>query len=347
MDKILKQDCINFVEENRDLLLYLENKSVFITGATGLIGSHLVYSLIFANKILSTNIKIIAAVRSEQKAKLKFADYLDEIELDVSDISEQQMYDGNIDFIIHGASVTDSQAFVKKPVDTIFTALNGTKNILDLAKSKDVENMVYLSSLEVYGTNEAKELIFEDDYGYIDFTQVRSSYSEGKRMAECLCVSYGSQYQVPVSLARLTQTFGPGVEYTDNRVFAQFARAVIEDSPITLHTKGETMRSYCYTKDAVAAILYILLKGKPGQAYNVANEETYISIYDMAVMASELNDSDNCRVNVELKDINSLGYNPTVKINLQTQKIKELGWKPMIGLREMFQSLITSMSSAK
>ncbi|WP_153047011.1 NAD-dependent epimerase/dehydratase family protein, partial [Streptococcus suis] len=91
-----------------------------------------------------------------------------------------------IDFIIHGASVTASRDFVEKPVDTIFTALNGTKNILELAKVKKVKKVVYLSSLEVYGINELKESISEDDYGYIDFTQVRSSYSEGKRMAECL-----------------------------------------------------------------------------------------------------------------------------------------------------------------
>lgn len=343
LDPILEKDCVTFVKENEKLLYELKNKTVFITGATGLIGSHLVYSLIFSNRLLCTNIKIVAAVRSREKAEDKFADYLDDIELHISDIGHVQNYEGDIDFIIHGASVTASRDFVEKPVDTIFTTLNGTKNILDLAKEKAVDKVVYLSSLEVYGTNENRESISENDYGYIDFTQVRSSYSEGKRMAECLCVSYASQYKVPVSLARLTQTFGPGVDYQDNRVFAQFARAVIEGQPITLHTKGETMRSYCYTKDAVAAIFYILVKGQSGEAYNIANEETYISIYDMAKLASQLDSSQSCKVNIELQDINQLGYNPTIKINLQTQKIRKLGWSPTVGLKGMFSKLIESM----
>ncbi|HFI0934600.1 TPA: NAD-dependent epimerase/dehydratase family protein [Streptococcus suis] len=347
LDSTLEKDCIAFVRENSELLATLTNKTVFVTGATGLIGSHLVYSLVFANRLLQTNIKIVAAVRSKEKALEKFADVLEEIDIHISDVSKVQTYEGNIDYIIHGASVTASRDFVEKPVDTIFTALNGTKNILELAKVKKVKKVVYLSSLEVYGINESKESISEDDYGYIDFTQVRSSYSEGKRMAECLCVSYASQFQVPVSLARLTQTFGPGVEYQDNRVFAQFARAVIESEPITLHTKGETMRSYCYTKDAVAAIIHILLKGVSGQAYNVANEDTYISIYDMAILASQLDENNICKVKVDLQDINQLGYNPTVKINLETKKLKELGWKPTVQLKAMFQSLITSMKVNK
>ncbi|HFI0453919.1 TPA: NAD-dependent epimerase/dehydratase family protein [Streptococcus suis] len=346
LDSIIERDCFALVDNNTDLLVALSNKTIFVTGATGLIGSHLIYSLVYANRLLKTNMKIVAAVRSKEKAEVKFADCLDEIEIHISDISEPQFFEGDIDYIIHGASVTASRDFVERPVDTIFTSLNGTKNILDLAKDKKVEKVVYLSSLEVYGTNESKELITENDYGYIDFTQVRSSYSEGKRMAECLCVSYASQFQVPVSLARLTQTFGPGVEYQDSRVFAQFARSVIESKPITMHTRGETMRSYCYTKDAVAAILHILIKGQSGQAYNVANENTYVSIYDMAELVCQLDENNICTVNIDLQDINQLGYNPTVKISLQTNKLRELGWKPTVNLKDMFQSLISSMKNS-
>lgn len=346
LDPIIERDCFAFVEENKELLIALSNKSVFITGATGLLGSHLVYSLVHANRLLRTNTKIIAAVRSKERAEVKFVDCADEIEIHISDISDAQSYEGDIDYIIHGASVTASRDFVEKPVDTIFTTLNGTRNILELAREKKVDKVVYLSSLEVYGANDTKELISENDYGFIDFTQVRSSYSEGKRMAECLCVSYSNQFQVPVSLARLTQTFGPGVDYQDNRVFAQFARSVIEGKQIILHTKGETMRSYCYTKDAVAAILHILIKGESGQAYNIANEQTYISIHDMAKMASQLDESKICTVNVALKDISQLGYNPTVKINLQTKKLRDLGWNPTVDLKDMLKSLIFSMKNS-
>ena len=85
-----------------------------------------------------------------------------------------------------------------------------------------------------------------------------------------------------VKTARLAQTFGAGVTADDNRVFAQFARNIIAGEDIVLHTTGELSRCYCYTVDAIEAILFILLKGEDGEAYNVANEDTYCSIYEMA-----------------------------------------------------------------
>ena len=161
------------------------------------------------------------------------------------------VYSDSVDYIIHGASATSSKYFVSNPVETIYTALDGTSNILKFATEKKINGMVYLSSLEVYGTPEKDaDLITENDYGYIEPLSVRSSYSEGKRMVECLCASYAHEYSVPVKIARLSQTFGPGVAYEDGRVFAEFARCALEQRDIVLHTQGHTVRSYCYTKDA-------------------------------------------------------------------------------------------------
>ena len=132
-------------------------------------------------------------------------------------------------------------------------------------RGKYLEGMVYLSSLEVYGKTE-KEQIKEEDLGYIDILTPRSSYSEGKRMSETMCISYAQEYNVPVKIARLAQTFGAGVSKDDNRVFAQFAKSVINNENIILHTKGETKRNYCYTTDAVRGIFTILTKGGKNQA---------------------------------------------------------------------------------
>lgn len=232
-------------------------------------------------------------------------------------------------------------------METIDLAINGTKKLLDLAKNKQVRSMVYLSSLEVYGTTSPDaSSISEKDYGYLDPTSVRSSYSESKRMAESLCVGYCYQYQVPVRMARLSQTFGPGVSYEDNRVFAQFARAVLEKRDIILRTKGETVRNYCYTKDAIEAIFYILLKGQAGQAYNVANKETAISIREMAEMVIERSGSNETKLVFDLADdVEKLGYNPTVKIRLNTDKLESLGWQAHTDLETMFLRLIESMAA--
>ena len=142
-----------------------------------------------------------------------------------------------------------------------------------------------------------------------------------KRAAECLCLSYAREYGVPVKIARLAQTFGAGVADDDNRVFAQFARNIINNQPIILHTRGELRRCYCYTVDAISAILYVLLKGQDGEAYNVANDETYMSIMEMADYLCEHFGKES-KPRVELQD--GLGYSPTTKLTMFDRLIKSL-----------------------
>ena len=158
-------------------------------------------------------------------------------------------------------------------------------------------------------------------------------------MAECLCISYGHEYGVPVKIVRLSQTFGPGVSYSDNRVFAQFARCAIENQDIVLKTKGETYRNYCYIRDVVTGILCVLLKGNSNEAYNIANKDTGISICDMAHMIAD--DIADKKINVVFDiadDIAKLGYGPTIKISLDTDKIEQLGWKAEVGIEDTLRS---------
>ena len=164
-------------------------------------------------------------------------------------------------------------------------------------------------------------------------------------MVECLCASYAHEYSVPVKIARLSQTFGPGVAYEDGRVFAEFARCALEQRDIVLHTQGHTVRSYCYTKDALSALLYILISGKAGEAYNVTNMDTAISIYDMAKLVSGILPESNIAVERDIpEDLASFGYNPEMIVKLDSTKLQKLGWKATVGLREMYERLIESMS---
>lgn len=321
-------------------------KTILVTGATGLIGSLLVMSLACRNRIFKQGIKVKALVRNLEKAKALFTGCLDDenFEIVVGDVNSALDHVGKVDFVVHAASVTSSRDFVVKPVETISTAIDGTRHVLELARSQSIEGMLYLSSLEVYGVPENKVLVSEKDSGYIDCLQVRSSYSEGKRMVECLCASYASEYGVPVKIARLCQTFGAGVAYEDNRVFAQFARSAIEGTDIVLKTKGETLRNYCYTADAVGALLIVLAKGNVGEAYNVANPATAISIADMAKFVCENFSEGKSQVVLDIaEDAAKLGYNPVVKICLDTAKLETLGWKAEYSLYQMFERTIESM----
>lgn len=323
-----------FEEDIKNIINYFDmsvfnGKTILVTGATGLIGKLCVKSLLNSGY----NTQVIALVRDEEKAKNIFGEskrltYL------VQDINQRINTTRRVDYIIHAASTTSSKDFVEKPVETIYTAINGSRNILEFAKNKRLEGMVYLSSLEIYGVNE-KENIKEEDYGYIDILNPRSSYSESKKMVETMCISYGTEYGVPVKIARLAQTFGAGVSISDNRVFAQFAKAIINKENIILHTKGETKRNYCYTTDAVRGIFTILTKGENNNAYNVANENSYCSISEMA----HLLENEYTKIEYKIDEVNR-GYNPTVKIALNTEKLNALGWEAKVDLKEMFDRLI-------
>lgn len=326
-NSIFEEDIKNIINDF-DMSVF-DGKTILVTGATGLIGKLCVKSLLNSGY----NTQVIALVRDEEKAKNIFGEskrltYL------VQDINQRINTTRRVDYIIHAASTTSSKDFVEKPVETIYTAINGSRNVLEFAKNKRLEGMVYLSSLEIYGVNE-KENIKEEDYGYIDILNPRSSYSESKKMVETMCISYGTEYGVPVKIARLAQTFGAGVSISDNRVFAQFAKAIINKENIILHTKGETKRNYCYTTDTVRGIFTILTKGENNNAYNVANENSYCSISEMA----HLLENEYTKVEYKIDEVNR-GYNPTVKIALNTEKLNALGWEAKVDLKEMFDRLI-------
>lgn len=319
-------------------MLSLKNSTILVTGATGLIGKALIATI----HKLEPSCHIIALVHSLEKAKLYFKqeDWLSIIE---ADVNNPFSVDNNVDYIIHGASVTSSKKFVEEPVTTILTSINGTRNLLELAREKNVKSFVYLSTMEIYGAPETDEKILETSVCNIDSMQKRSSYPESKRLCETLCTAYYTQFDVPAKVVRLTQTIGPGIEYNDGRVFAEFARCAIEKKDIILHTKGLTKRMYISTDDAAYAILDVLLKGENGLAYNAANEETYCTVFEMAQLVAEKICNNNISVKIVEEDTEKFGYAPVLKMNLDTKRLKTLGWQAKDSLEEMYVKLIESM----
>ena len=341
-NQILIEDVKRFAS-NFKLSNQLQGKVFVITGATGLIGSVMVKCLLELNRQKNLGIKVIAVVRDIVKAQKVFLDEFSQIEfrqVDLAEISKNRINNTDVDYVIHLASPTASKYFVEHPVETLRTAVEGTTAVLEFAKEANIEGIVYASSLETYGSNHTEDWLSEDFQGYVNPTEVRSSYNIGKRACECLCHAYAKEYGVNVTIARLTQTFGAGVEYNDGRVFAQFARKAIEGQNIELHTTGETKRMYCYTTDAISAMLYLLLKGKKGEAYNIANTDSYISIRDLAYWVRK---EFNPRIDVMIAPQEDQGYAPETKLRLNTSKIEDLGWHPKYEFKEMFERLIKSM----
>ena len=337
-NNILKEDVQKFAEQF-ELAGQLRNKTFLITGATGLIGSVMIKCLLELSRQKQLGIKVIAVIRNIEKARLVFADEYTQIDfrqLELTGITTERIRDA-VDYIIHLASPTASKYFVEHPVETLRTAIEGTTAVLEYAKSTGVKGMVYASSLEAYGSNPTDDWIKEDFQGYVNPTEVRSSYNMGKRACECLCHAYAVEYDVPVMIARFTQVFGAGISEQENRVFAQFARSVIYGKDIEIHTQGFSAKPYCYTTDAVSAILYVLLKGQRGTAYNVANKDTYISIRDMATFVRDIF---NKKISVVVAPKDNQGYAPQTKLRLNTDKLELLGWLPQYDLRQMFDRLL-------
>ena len=310
-----------------------------ITGATGLIGATLVRALLYANRRNDLNLRIILWVRDRKKAEMLFED-APELELVECDITRAPEIPVRIDYIVHCANPTSSRFFLNNPADTISIAVEGTKNVLEIARKNNIKGMVFLSSMEVYGFPPKGQKVMENMLGGFDPTLPRNSYPISKQLCESMCCAYAAQYQIPAKIIRLTQTFGPGIDYMDGRIFAEFARCAKEKRNIVLLTQGQTERCYLYTADAVSAILVVLLDGVTGQAYTAANAGTYCSILQMA---KNFADENNIQVVIKPLDVNKLGYADTLYMKLNTEKIEKLGWHPKVGLLEMFQRMMEAM----
>lgn len=349
-DLILQED-LEYIAADPSRFSELNGSAFLVTGATGLIGSLMVRTLLCACRLHGMDIQVIALVRNMEKARAMFGPLTENglLHLALADVTDRPAAALRdfpvIDYIVHTASVTASRTMVSQPVETIAASVDGTKNILELAREKSCRGMVYLSSMEVYGSvsGEASCCTTERDIGYLDPLRIRSNYPESKRLCENMCVAYASEYGVPVRIARLAQTFGAGVLPGENRVFAQFARSAMEKRDIVLHTQGLSEGNYCYTRDVMAALLTLLTRGEPGTAYNVSNPESHTTIRAMAEMVCERLAGGEISVVYDIPEENVYGYAADTKMKLDIRRMQALGWQPEVGLFEAYRRMMDSM----
>lgn len=311
----------------------LEGKRVLVTGATGLIGHALTCVLLYRG------VSVLALVRDRKRAEEKFHAQLEAgcpLSFLEGEVETTGVVDGEINYIVHCAAPTASGYFVQHPVETIRSIVDGTRNMLELAREKNCAGMVFLSSMEVYGQVLEKKPLREDCLGTLDLSSPRTSYPEAKRLAENLCVCYAAEYSVPVRTLRLAQTFGPGVDREDGRVFAYIARCGLDGQNVALATDGSKENMYLYTADAVSAIIAVLLEGKDGGIYNAANEETYTSVRDMARIGLDALGRQDLAVELNVGSQLAGGYRPQGYLYLDATALRQLGWRPQVGLADMY-----------
>lgn len=309
----------------------LNNSKILITGATGLVCSAIVDLLISSN----LDITVYAAGRSEQKVIERFEGRVKFIKYDAT---QPLSFDVDVDFIIHGASNASPNLYVNEPVETMQANINGMQNLLEYARKKSVKKVIYISSSEVYGKKDIIDPFKEDQYGYIDLLNPRSSYSIAKRATETLCASYQSEYGVGFNVVRLGHVYGPSASRSDKRVSSDFAYKAAKGENLTLKSEGKQIRSYCYSLDCASAILSVLTCGVPGEAYNISNRNSIINIREMAEYLAEA-------AGVELlfdipMQTEAAAFNPMDNSSLDSTKLEELGWFGVFDAEEGFEHTI-------
>lgn len=326
-------------------LAKLSGKKIFITGATGLICSSVIDILIRFNQFTDRKIQIIAAGRDEDGIRKRFGEYVDKdfFVFYKYDSTKNNILNFNCDYVIHGASNAFPGSIYKQPVETMVSNINGIRELLDYARkskleSYPIERVLYISSSEVYGNNNDSKPFIENKYGSVDILNLRNSYAEAKRAAETLCVSYVEEYGIDVVTVRPGHIYGPTASKKDNRVSSMWTYDAASGRDIIMKSDGSQLRSYTYCLDCASAIITVLLEGEIGNAYNISNPNSIVSIKEMAEMLARL--SGVRLVSGTATNIEKKSYNTMRNSSLDSEKLEKLGWQGLFDLESGLRDTI-------
>ncbi len=314
----------------------LRNKTILISGATGLLGSYLVDVLMQKNSE-GLNCKVYALGRTQRKAEDRFSKWWGDKRLVFLpyDVNKPFVRDdvGTVDYVLHLASNTHPVQYATDPIGTITTNIIGLQNMLEFAVGHHATRFAFASSNEIYGENRGDVDLFDESYcGYIDSNTLRAGYPESKRCGEALCQAYKSQKDLDVVIPRFTRSYGPTMLLTDTKAISQFIRKGIAGEDIVLKSAGNQYYSYTYMADAVFGLLTVILCGESGEAYNIADEASNITLKDLAWIIANYAGR---QVVFEIPDsVEAAGYSKATKALLDGNKLKKLGWKPFYTIQD-------------
>ena len=343
-NKIIESDLkyITNAELNWDIY---KNKTVLVSGASGFLPAYMVETLLYLNETRQLNIRIIGLVRNLEKAHERFLHYESSKYLQIisQNVCDRIEIDEKIDYIVHAASLATPKFFSSDPVGTISPNVIGTNNLLNLAVEKKVESFMYFSTSGVHGhVDESAYPVPEDCFGSLDPMDLASCYLESKRMGENMCVAWMHQFGVPIKIVRPAATYGPGFKLGDGRSFADFISNIVNCQDIEVFSDGKALRNYCYLADATVGFFTVMIKGRVGEAYNIATDHE-ISIINLAkLLVEKVFPELNLKVVMKTdasKNYLRVNYSRTV---VDITKAKALGWQLSYSIEEGFKRTVDS-----
>ena len=332
MNPIIEGDVSRLAE--RMDLSGLQGKHVLISGASGMLASYFVFLFDWLNQHWDYRIQMTLLLRNRAKAEKKFGEILTHPGVSVlqQDVCLPIVTEQTFDYIIHGASMADPTSIVNRPFEIMQANTVGTANICQLARTNGGE-ILFLSTREIYGALDT-DCIREEMFGALDHMNSRSCYPESKKCAEAMLLANYSEYHVPFKVVRIGHSYGPGMAIdNDGRIMSDMMHNMVHHEDFLLKSTGMMKRAFCYISDAIAALLYVMLFGQCGQAYNVTNETEEIAVRDLAQLMA---DKVGTGVTFQIQDAaaNQRGYFQVPRVQLDTSRLRALGWKPEVTLSD-------------
>jgi UDP-glucuronate decarboxylase len=333
----------------RDELPQLSGRSVLVAGGAGFLGYYLVQAPLYWNR-QNPSAKPIRVTVLDNFIR-GVPDWLTNLKSDPSlrllahDITKPLPGDlGDHEFMIHGASIASPTYYRQHPIETMDANVNGLRFLLDHCRTRQqsgrpVEGVLFYSSSEIYGDPTPADIPTPETYrGNVSCTGPRACYDESKRYGETLCVNFVRQHGLAIKVARPFNNYGPGLKISDKRVIPDFARDILADRDIVMLSDGTARRTFCYVADAVAGYYKILVKGRPGEAYNIGVETPEISVAQLAdqlaALGRDLFGYHGKVIHKESSDKDYLVDNPSRRCPIITKARGELGYDPQVALEE-------------
>lgn len=347
MNDVYAADLDLILTSAKDEFDALAGSEVILTGGAGFLGYNFVLSICEFNRRnpgAEIRLNVIDNFIRGCPPWLEKAAREPCIRLLQHDITRPLPSDARADYVIHAASIASPMYYRKHPIETMDANVQGLRNLLDRCRDWEeagspVRGMLFFSSSEIYGDPARSAIPTPEDYpGIVSCTGPRACYDESKRYGETLCVNFTRVHGLPVKIARPFNNYGPGLKLSDRRVVPDFCRTVLAGNDIEILSDGTPTRTFSYVADAIAGYYKVLVRGRPGEAYNIGTEKPEVTVAELAELVVEVaRDVSGYKGNVRFatsRDPHYLTDNPQRRCPDLRKARGEIGYSPQVELRD-------------